>query len=689
MSETEDFEWNEICVKIAYEEEKLLKGHGFHEIPSSSNAQTVQNSRLKISRSFQPHPETFGAFNRETEASSTSDKDPSPDSAKLSKGTSDGFTLNQARPTRMVELESVLMKKQGEISILRERLEKLEREKFEAIEACRLLRQDSHKRDSSLPCSSREEINQLHAEVTRLQKLNEFYHQEINSLEVNRKVNSFLQDGSGDKDLPARLDAETTQKNSRNILRGHLTQLTKPGKRVKNVLDEFETVVNELNQHDQSRPVPNSAFGFYDKRRPRQLILDEEIPDKRYSFHTAVSFHIFPEPNTGVTNDMTQDRAEKCLVNTMNLLTGDELMALRRLVLNSEEHLSSNLLRFLNMYSEEDYSVLKDTTPNLLKFIDSLLQILESGYSMTSLEDASRILHSVLLKIKEFCHTLDLSNCISLERILALVQRMMEETIPLKTFFNVIEGTVIILEGFLLQRVSSDDIEIIFRFLRHFSTIQQEEIFLSAHSSLLYMLMLIIDILFTGQEYVKSKQSMYSGYIVQLGTLLLSSSSLCFQRAGIYLGYKLKEVLTCSSEIHDYTSLTEMLICITIREYLMLLQYEYSTYFNQPKLSCISQRQPSWQRIFVEKLGNNRFTMSESVLFFHYSLRTCHFMIYYLKDRNCSLNFLLDYSVPLFSMLKAMFEDRRKALGNLKEAYEISLVICDVIKGIEVNGIIK
>ncbi|GJD09558.1 hypothetical protein Gasu2_38030 [Galdieria sulphuraria] len=632
MSETEDFEWNEICVKIAYEEEKLLKGHGFHEIPSSSNAQTVQNSRLKISRSFQPHPETFGAFNRETEASSTSDKDPSPDSAKLSK-------------------ESVLMKKQGEISILRERLEKLEREKFEAIEACRLLRQDSHKRDSSLPCSSREEINQLHAEVTRLQKLNEFYHQEINSLEVNRKVNSFLQDGSGDKDLPARLDAETTQKNSRNILRGHLTQLTKP-------------VVLSRIPH-------------------------EEIPDKRYSFHTAVSFHIFPEPNTGVTNDMTQDRAEKCLVNTMNLLTGDELMALRRLVLNSEEHLSSNLLRFLNMYSEEDYSVLKDTTPNLLKFIDSLLQILESGYSMTSLEDASRILHSVLLKIKEFCHTLDLSNCISLERILALVQRMMEETIPLKTFFNVIEGTVIILEGFLLQRVSSDDIEIIFRFLRHFSTIQQEEIFLSAHSSLLYMLMLIIDILFTGQEYVKSKQSMYSGYIVQLGTLLLSSSSLCFQRAGIYLGYKLKEVLTCSSEIHDYTSLTEMLICITIREYLMLLQYEYSTYFNQPKLSCISQRQPSWQRIFVEKLGNNRFTMSESVLFFHYSLRTCHFMIYYLKDRNCSLNFLLDYSVPLFSMLKAMFEDRRKALGNLKEAYEISLVICDVIKGIEVNGIIK
>ncbi|GJQ09306.1 hypothetical protein GpartN1_g1097.t1 [Galdieria partita] len=677
MSEAEDFEWNEICAKIAYEEEKFFKGNGFPETPSSSNIATIKTNRNDKSLLVQPYPETYETFKGQLENASHSGSDESLSLAKHWKCKSDSMSWNQASLTTAADFESILMRKQGEISILRERLEKLEKEKFEAIESCRILRQDTHKRDLSLSNSSRGEIHQLQAEVTRLQKLNEFYHQELNSLETNRNSKSFLQEGNGTSRFPVRFDAETMPKRPRNVSLGQPAEPKKLCNRGRNVLDEFETVVNELNQHDRSRPRSSAANSCYRDERTKELFVNESIPGKSYSFQTAISLHIPPKQNTNGSADMYS-------VHNMNFLSGDDLMSVRRLVLTSEEHLSNNLLRFLNVYSAEDCSLSNEIPSVLYMFMESLLQILESGCPMSSLEDASRVFHSVLLKAKEFCHTLDFSTYISLERILTLVQRIMEDAVSLKIFLNVIEGTVVILEEFSQQRVSASDIESIIRFLRHFFVTGQEEIPLSAESSLLRLLLLIIDILFAGQECIKLKRSLYSNCIFQLGMSFLSSSNLCIQRCGIYFGYKLKEILAFSLEVCDYICLMKLLLRTMIREYLTLLQCEYSMYLEHSKFSSSSQRERSLQRLFG-KSRSSWITKSDSILFIHYSLRACHFMINHLREQSCSLNFLLDYSVPVLSMLKAIFQDPRKALGNLLEAHEIWSVMCDIMNNRELH----
>jgi len=119
-------------------------------------------------------------------------------------------------------------------------------------------------------------------------------------------------------------------------------------------------------------------------------------------------------------------------------------------------------------------------------------------------------------------------------------------------------------------RVSAEDIESLLRLLKNFLEMEREQIFVSAHSLLLHVMKLVVELLFSGEEYLKSKRRIYSDSIFHLMMSFLSCSSSCLQCAGIYFGYKLKDFLAFSLEVENCISLIQVLICTFIREYLMV-----------------------------------------------------------------------------------------------------------------------
>lgn len=677
MSEADDFEWNEVCAKIAYEEEKLVKGQGTCVDSSVVREKEIKQNKFQNSLPTQPYPGTFEPFSSDLENQWNLDKISSRNLARRWKEGTESISSSQHPVTTTVDLESIIARKQGEISILRERLSKLEREKFEAIEACRLLQQDSHKRNSSSSCN--EEINRLQAEILRLRRLNEFYHQEISSLEMRKRESLPSQEESNEKYTTAHFGSMKIQWSSTKepVAKRKPFESASSAWKGKAVLEEFETVVNELNQHGQNRSHASAGFTCYEKEPSKQMAQNEGV--KSYSFQTAVSLHISPSQKNYTSSDVMH----KCthFLDVINALDGDDLVALKRLVLHVDEQFSSNLVDFMKLHPFEEGIMLQNSPKGLDAFIETLLQILESDCSVIALENASKVFYSMVLKKNLFPSTCAIADFVSLERILSIIERIMKEPVALRICLNVIEGCSVILEEMLVRRVSAEDIESLLRLLKNFLEMEREQIFVSAHSLLLHVMKLVVELLFSGEEYLKSKRRIYSDSIFHLMMSFLSCSSSCLQCAGIYFGYKLKDFLAFSLEVENCISLIQVLICTFIREYLMLSRPECSLMQRGTSWSSLLNTE-SLQDAFFEKRTNS-LRQSDAILYVQYSLQTLHFMIHRLKERGSSLNFLLNYSVPLLSVLKAIIEDQHQNFPFLKEASEIWSVVCSTLKSRE------